>query len=174
MPKTLSCLLVLVLASANAHALDAFEKVQCGADIPKALLGQRMSSEAVAAIESRHAALGLKDLGGSEVTEHLFSAAWRICGNEYQLLLDDHSAIRDVLQFPPHSKASPGFMGSCTAGGKKVSGTVIAVLTAEAGSDTLAAQAAWKIDENSAKFVKLPTQDLHCARDGIFTADGGS
>jgi len=173
MQKIPSCALPLLFACANAYALDGFEKVVCGSDIPKALIGQRTSNEAVGGIESRHAALGLKDLGGTEVSDHLFSGSWRICGDEFVLLVDDHSVIRDVLQFPPHSKAAPGFSGSCEAKGKAVEGTVIAVLNSETGAPTLAAQAAWKIDEKNAKFEKLPTEGLRCSRDGIFTVDGG-
>jgi len=173
MHKTACCTLVLLLASVDVHALDGFEKVQCGSDIPKALIGQRTSEEPVAAIESRHAALGLKNLGGSEVSDRLFSASWQICGKEFALILDDHSVIRDALQFPPHSRSAPGFMGSCKAGERKVPGTIIAVLKDEAGTDLLGAEAAWKIDEKGAKFVTLPTDGLRCPRDGIFTADGG-
>ncbi|HZX89950.1 MAG TPA: hypothetical protein VFE67_04840 [Rudaea sp.] len=173
MPKTVCCALVLLLASVEVHALDGFEKVQCGSDIPKALTGQRTSEEPVAAIEGRHAALGLKNLGGSEVTEKLFSASWQICGKEFALILDDHSVVRDALQFPAHSPSAPGFMGSCQVAEKKVPGTIIAVLKNEAGAELLAAEAAWKIDEKSAKFVKMPTDGLRCPRDGIFSVDGG-
>src|ERR1700751_1244173 len=81
MAKTVSCALVLFLASVEAHALDGFEKVQCGSDIPKALIGQRTSAEPVAAIEGRHAALGLKNLGGSVVSDKLFCGAGRFSGN---------------------------------------------------------------------------------------------
>jgi hypothetical protein len=173
MSKTVCCMLVLLLASVEARALDGFEKVQCGSDIPKALIGQHTSDEPVAAIESRHAALGLKNLGGSEVADRLFSASWQICGNEFALILDDHSVVRDALQFPTHSKSAPGFMGSCQVGEKKVPGTIIAVLKNETGTELLAAEAAWKIDEKSAKFVKMTTDGLRCPRDGIFSVDGG-
>jgi len=173
MPKTVCCMLVLLLVSIEAHALDGFEKVQCGSDIPKALTGQRTSEEPVAAIEARHAALGLKNLGGSEVSDKLFSASWQICGKEFALILDDRSMIRDAQQFPAHSRSAPGFMGSCQVGEKKVPGTIIAVLKNEAGTELLAAEAAWKIDEKSAKFVKMTTDGLRCPRDGIFSVDGG-
>ena len=173
MPKTVCCVLVLLLASVQAHALDGFEKVQCGSDIPKALIGQRTSDEPVAAIEGRHAALGLKNLGGSEISDKLFSASWLICDKEYALILDDHSVVRDALQFPPHSRSAPGFLGSCQVGEKKVPGTIIAVLKNEAGAELLAAEAAWKIDEKSAKFVKMTAEGLRCPRDGIFSTDGG-
>ena len=64
-------------------------------------------------------------------------------------------------------------MGACQVGEKKVPGTIIAVLKNEAGANLLAAEAAWKIDEKSAKFVKLTTDGLRCPRDGIFSVDGG-
>ena len=173
MTKPIGCLLSLLFASVQVHAADAFEKIQCGPDVAKMLSGQRMSDDPVGAIESRHAALGLKDLGGSEVSDHLFSGSWRICGSEFVLLVDDHSVIRDVLPFPAHSKSTPGFGGSCADKGMPVEGTILAVLNDEPGAKTLAAQSAWKIDEKAAKFVKLPTDGLRCPRDGIFTVDGG-
>ena len=173
MKKTLHFAALFLLSCGQACALDGFDKVQCGADIAKALIGQRMSNEPVAAIEGRHAALGLKDLGGYEASDRLFAASWRICGNEFELILDDRSVVRDVVQFPPHSRSAPGFIGSCEVEKKKVAGTVIAVLNDEAGNETLAAQAAWKIDEKNAKFVKLATAGLRCPRDGIFSSDGG-
>jgi hypothetical protein len=173
MSKNFYCVLVLFFIGVDAHALDGFEMVQCGSDIPKALIGQRTSDEPVAAIEDRHAALGLKNLGGSEISDRLSSASWQICGNEFALILDDHSVVRDALQFPAHSKSAPGFMGSCQAGEKKVPGTTIAVLKDETGTELLAADAAWKIDEKSAKFVKMTTDGLRCPRDGIFSVDGG-
>jgi len=179
--KAIGCLLkravsgvaFVLAASTPAHAHDGFEKVQCAADIPKALIGQRLSDDSVAEIESRHGVLGLKNLGGYEVSDGLFSAAWLICGKEYQLILNDRSVVRDALKFPPHSKTTPGFVGSCEVKAKKIPGTVVAVLNEEAGKDSLGAQAAWRIDEKTAKFVKLSIKDLRCARDGIITADGG-
>lgn len=173
MQKIIGSLILFLLVGGEAHALDGFEKVQCGSDIAKALIGQRTSDEPVAAIEGRHAALGLKNLGGSELSDRLFSASWLICGNEFALILDDHSVVRDALQFPPHSKSSPGFIGACQVNDEKVSGTIIAVLRDEAGAEMLAAQAAWKIDEKSAKFIKMDTNGIRCPRDGIFSVDGG-
>jgi hypothetical protein len=37
----------------------------------------------------------------------------------------------------------------------------------------LPAKAAWKIEENAAKFVALSSTGLSCPRSGIITADGG-
>jgi hypothetical protein len=173
MKKIASLLVLFPFVCGNARASDGFEKVQCGSDIPAALIGQRLSDEPTAAVEARHGALGLKDLGGFEASERLFSASWLICGSEFQLILDKHSVIRDALQFPSHSKTSPGFTGSCQANGKKVPETIVAVLENKDAVDTLAAKAAWKIDEKNAKFVKMPTDGLRCPRDGIFSVDGG-
>src|SRR5262245_10529142 len=93
--------------SPNVSAADLFSKVQCGTDIPKALIGGFMTNERDAVIEARHKALGLKNLGGSEETGDLFLSSWLICGNEYMLILDKKSIVRDVLQFHENSKASP-------------------------------------------------------------------
>ena len=40
---------------------DEFQKVRCGSDIPKALIGQRSSNERVVVTERKYRALGLKD-----------------------------------------------------------------------------------------------------------------
>jgi hypothetical protein len=160
--------------SPNVSAADLFSKIQCGTDIPKGLIGGSMGNERSASLEARHKALGLKDLGGSELAGDLFLSSWRICGNEYQLIMDKKSIVRDVLQFPEHSKASPEFIGSCRANGKKLPGDIIAVLNDKPGSDNLSAKSAWKIDPRTAKFVKLVTEGMECPRSGIITADGGN
>jgi hypothetical protein len=158
----------------TVSAGDLFSKVQCGADIPKALIGGFMSNERVALLEARHKPLGLKDLGGSEMTGGLFLSSWLICGNEYQLIMDKKSIVRDVLQFPEHSKASPEFIGSCSLNGKELHEDIIAVLNNQAGKENLSAKFAWKIDRIKAKFVKLATDGMLCPRSGIITADGGN
>jgi hypothetical protein len=173
MKKVISFLILFLSICANARALDGFEKVQCGSDIPAALVGQRLSDEPTAAVEARHGALGLKDLGGNEISDRLFSASWLICGSEFELILDKRSVIRDALQFPSHSKSSPGFIGSCQVDGKKAPETIVAVLENKDAAEMLAAKAAWKIDEKSAKFVKTPVDGFRCPRDGIFSVDGG-
>src|ERR1700758_214284 len=88
---------------------DAFSGIQCSSDIPKALTGKRMAGQRVADLEKRHADLGLKDLGGDEISEHLSTISWLICGSEF-MFLEDESIARDVLKVPPHSKASPLFI----------------------------------------------------------------
>jgi hypothetical protein len=166
-------LVLLPFVCGNADAKDGFEKVQCGSDIPDALIGQRMSDEPSAVVEGRHSTLGLKDLGGYEASDRLFSSSWLICDSEFELILDDHSVVRDALRFPPHSRSSPGFIGRCQVNGKELPATIVAVLDNKAGMEMLAAEAAWKIDEESAKFVKMPTDGLRCPRTGIFSVDGG-
>jgi hypothetical protein len=162
------------LLSPNVSAADLFTKIQCGTDIPKALIGGVMGNEKSASLEARHKALGLKDLGGEELEGDLFLGSWLICGNEYQLILDKKSVVRDVLQFPQHSKASPEFMGTCRQNGKQLPGEIIAVLNNQAGAENLSAKSAWKIDRKTAKFVKLDTAGMQCPRSGIITADGGN
>jgi hypothetical protein len=151
---------------------DGFDSVRCGSDVRNALLGRTMPNERAIVIEERHKDLGLKDLGGTEISDRLFLISWRICGEEY-VLLEDQDVVRDVLKFPKHSKDSPQFIGSCQLNGHDVPGTAIGVLKNEEGVEILPAASAWKIDDKQKKFVKLQTEGLRCARDGIITADGG-
>jgi len=151
---------------------DGFDSVRCGSDVRKALLGRTMTNEKVVVIEERHKDLGLKDLGGTEISDRLFLISWRICGEEY-VLLEDQGVVRDVLKFPKHSKDSPQFIGSCQLNGHDVPGTAIGVLKNENDVESLPAVIAWKIDEKQTKFVELQTEGLRCSREGIITADGG-
>jgi hypothetical protein len=151
---------------------DGFDSVRCGSDVRKALLGRTMTNEKVVVIEERHKDLGLKDLGGTEISDRLFLISWRICGDEYALL-EDQGVVRDVLKFPKHSKDSPQFIGSCQLNGHDVPSTAIGVLKNENDAESLPAVIAWKIDEKQTKFVELQTEGLRCSREGIITADGG-
>jgi hypothetical protein len=151
---------------------DGFDSVRCGSDVRKALLGRTMTNEKVVVIEERHKDLGLKDLGGTEISDRLFLISWRICGEEY-VLLEDQGVVRDVLKFPKHSKDSPQFIGSCQLNGHDVPGTAIGVLKNENDVESLPAVIAWKIDEKQTKLVELQTEGLRCSRDGIISADGG-
>jgi hypothetical protein len=187
MKGILALLATLFLASGAAQAQDGFEAARCGPDIPRALLGKRMSNEPAAKIEGRHIELRLKDLGGDEVSDRLNSTSWSICGREYMLLSDTRGIVRDVLPLPPHSKTSPEFAaGTCRANGKQLAGLVVAVLDNHAaGRDGNAlhyspqdgtlfpAIAAWKIDDNAGKIVAIPPKGLSCPRGGIATSDGG-
>jgi hypothetical protein len=166
-------LLVTSLLVTNASAgSDGFIGIQCGSDIPKALTGKRMSNQRVADLEKRHADLGLKDLGGDEISEHLSTTSWLICGAEY-LLLEDESFVRDVLKVPPHSKTSPFFIGTCELNGKENKDILVAILDNEKGMDAnaLTAKVAWKIDQKKMKFVSVPAEGLRCPRTGVNTSD---
>src|ERR1035438_5966863 len=57
-------LILTLLVSGEAWALDEFEGVKCDSDVPKALVGKRDSNQRVVVLEERHKDLGLKDLGG--------------------------------------------------------------------------------------------------------------
>jgi hypothetical protein len=61
-----SCLIVLfsVLVCPQGRAVDEFDTIQCGADIPKAMVGKHSSNERVVVIEKRHSNLGLKERPG--------------------------------------------------------------------------------------------------------------
>ncbi|HTK95828.1 MAG TPA: hypothetical protein VL382_09330 [Terriglobales bacterium] len=176
-------MLFLVVVGGRARALDEFAGLKCGADIPKSLIGKRDANEPVAALEKRHADLGLKDLGGTEVSDRLSLASWKICGSEYELLVNTKTGlIRDVLPFPPHSKTSPMSIGPCRSAGKPFHGTLLAVLDNSAGRDArdpkladtmVKATAAWSVDETKEKFAQQPTEKLACPLSGVVTQDGG-
>jgi hypothetical protein len=165
-------LVALLLCSSSVYGADGFDSIRCGSDIAKALLGRKMSNEKTMPLEERHKDLGLKDLGGREISDRLFVISWLICGDEY-VLLENKDVVRDVLKFPKHAKESPEFMGSCQLNGQDLPGTAIGVLKNEPGVQMLSAVAAWKIDDKQVRFVELKTDGLRCSRDGIITADGG-
>jgi hypothetical protein len=176
-------LFALMIVSGEAWALDQFEGITCGADIPKSLIGKHDTNERVVVLEERHRDLGLNDLGGIEISDRLFLVSWQFCGSEYELLVNTKTGlIRDVLPFPPHSATSPQFIGTCQADGKKIPEAVVAVLNNNAGYNArdgnlaktmLKATAAWKIDETKEKFAKQSTENLGCPLGGIVTLDGG-
>ena len=168
--NTLFMILPLFCGS-GAFASDGFNSVRCGSDIRRALIGQTMTNERVVLIENRHKDIGLADLGGTEISDRLFLISWRICGEEYALL-EENDVVRDALKFPPHSKESPQFIGSCRNNEGPVSGTIIAILKNEKG-DLLPVKVAWSIDEKRAKFITARTEVLRCARSGISSADQG-
>jgi hypothetical protein len=170
-------------AAAKARA-DVFSNVHCGADVAKALVGGTMPNKPSAALAATHADIKLADVGGSEITDNLFLGGWQMCGHEYQLLLH-RDRIDDALQFPPHSRQQPAFLGACSLDGKRVD-HILAVLDnpaprakgqpAYAPDDTtsLAAVAAWRIDVASRRMVGMKPGGLRCPRGGIVTADGGT
>jgi len=168
-------LLVTGLLVTNAFGgPDGFSGVQCNSDIAKALTGKRMSNESVADLEKRHADLGLKDLGASEISDRLSCISWLICGSEF-MLLQDGSIARDVLKVPPHSKTSPLFIGACEMNGKESKDILVAILDneKEPAASALTAKVAWKIEQKEMKFVTVPIEGLRCPRSGVITLDGG-
>jgi hypothetical protein len=182
MKSLLAGVFVLFLCGAIASALDGFETVKCGTDIPKSLVGKHLSNERLVVIEARHKDLGLKDLGGSELSDRLFLGSWLICGKEYLLIEESRhndSIVRDVLQIPAHSKSEPEFTGTCQRNNQEVSDAVVAILDNRAGQKKsgpkprplLSAKVAWEIDEVNAKFLRVAPDGLRCPVDGIFTED---
>ena len=173
--KLVILLFVTGLLVTNAFGgSDAFDGVKCGSDIPKALTGKRMSNQRVADLEKKHAELGLKDLGGDEISEHLSCTSWLICGSEF-MLLEDESFVRDVLNVPQHSKTSPLFIGSCELNGKESKDILVAILDNEKATDAsaLSAKIAWKIDQKKMKFISVPVEGLRFPRTGVNTSDSG-
>jgi hypothetical protein len=161
------------LVCAQAAVADQFSKVQCGGDIPKALIGARGSNERVVVLEGSNRKLGLKHLGADTISDDLSSINYLICGAEYSVLEDRKNVIRDAIAFPAHSRKTPAFSGVCQLNGKEQPGYYMGVLNAEAAGDWLPVVAAWKIDEKNAKLVKAPAETLRCSRRGIITVDGG-
>jgi hypothetical protein len=105
-----------------------------------------------------------------------------ICGNEYLVIEESRhsdSVVRDVLQFPAHSKSEPEFAGTCQRENREVADEIVAVLDNRAGRRVnepsprplLSAKVAREIDEVKARFVKIAPSGLGCPVDGIFTVD---
>jgi hypothetical protein len=169
--KKFACLLAFIcLAWGNSARADEFQKVRCDSDIPKALIGQRLSNQPVVVAEKKYLALGLRDLGGDEISDRLSASEWEICGADF-LLLVDSKHIRDVLPFPPHSRQSPASLGFCQVRGGGFTDIFFAILDGAPATESLPAQVAWKIDQQHAKFVKASTEGLTCPRSGIYGAD---
>jgi hypothetical protein len=168
MNKIVGALTLALAGSSHAYGRDGFDKVRCNGDIAKALVGQRGANEPVQTIESRHKDLLLKDLGADDYGS-FSSIAWLICDKEVLILQDNRTnAFRDVLQNPLHSKDNPEFQGTSRLQGKLMPESVFAILRDQSGKDELPIEAAWKIDEKTVKFVKIPTDDMLCPRDGIW------
>jgi hypothetical protein len=166
-------LAAICFACGQVAFADEFQNLQCGSDIPQAMIGKRSSNGPVAELEKKYRALGLKGLGGDEISDRLSSVSWMICGAEYVELIDRRGVVRDALPFPPHSKSSPAFSGICQIKGKDLPDIIVAVLDGTATNDLLPVKTAWKIDPKQAKFVAMPGEGLNCPRSGICTVDGG-
>ncbi|MBI3677851.1 MAG: hypothetical protein HY243_14680 [Proteobacteria bacterium] len=184
--KTLGVVMLFLLFCGSAQAHDAFDAITCGADIPKLLIGKTMPGGKVIALEARHKAIALADLGAEEISDGLQMVEWRICAKDYNILVGRRDVMRDVLPFPDHSRATPEFAGICQVGGKDMAEPVYALLDNKTGFDTNAAHhyspsgntmlpalSAWQIDEKRAKFRKISVDGLRCPRSGINTLDGG-
>ena len=161
------------LACGQAAFADEFQKVRCGADIPKALIGQRGPTERIVVLEKKHAALGLKHMGADEISDRLSSINWMICGAEFMVLVERGGLVSDAVPFPEHSKASPAFSGLCQSKGKDLPDIYVGVLDGASKADLLPVVTVWKIDRQRAKFIKVSSETLLCPRSGIYTVDGG-
>ena len=135
MMKALGVWMLFLLFCASAQAREAFDAITCGAAIPKVLIGKTMPNGKVVAIEARHKSIELRDLGADEISDRLQMVEWRICGRDYNILVDRHDIMRDVLPFPDHSRATPEFAGICQIGGKDTAEPVYALLDNKAGFD---------------------------------------
>jgi len=166
--------LLSMVACTQAWAADEFDGLKCGGDIPKAMIGKQSPDERVEVTERRHGNLGLKDIGGYEISDRLFLVSWRICGSEYaELVHTQKKLVLDVLPVPAHSLRSPKSL-MCQVDGNKLKGAVIAILVNSQGQKPkgyfdeimLPARVAWKIDETHGRFAPMPTKGLSCAFSG--------
>jgi hypothetical protein len=173
MTKSACLLAAFFLVWAQTAFADEFQNLQCGADVPKALIGKRSSNEPVVQTEKKYRALGLKGLGGDEISDQLSSVNWLICGTEIVELIDRRGLVRDALLFPPHSKTAPAFSGVCQARGRDLPDIILAVLDGSTAADLLPVKTAWKIDQKGGRFVPVSGEGLTCPRGGIITLDGG-
>ncbi|MDR2209333.1 MAG: hypothetical protein LBE22_10230 [Azoarcus sp.] len=177
MLKGLFVVLLMFSCNTGVYAADAFSAVRCGSDVRKALLKRTIPNERVVIIEERHKDLGLKDLGGTRVSDDVSLITWRICGDEYVMLVNNSGFVRDVLKFPDHSKQSPQFIGFCSLRGENMEEEVIGVFERNGNGkgvgDMSPVQFAWRIDVKQAKLIKMETEELLCSRSGIITVDGG-
>lgn len=167
----------LLLVCGDAFcAPDGFNSVRCGADVPAALRGRSLPGGTVVKIQDRHKDLKLEDLGADELDNGGSLISWRICGDEFMMIVDRHSLIRDVLKIPPHSKSAPESAGPCKLNGADLPGVVVAILDRKEGGPAgdHPATIAWKVDEKKGQFIPLPTAELLCSGVGIFTVDGGT
>ena len=165
-----------LLFCGQAWAADEFDTIKCGTDIAKAMVGKTPSNERVVVIEARYSNLGLKDIGGIEISDRLFLISWRICDGEYASLLNSKkNLIRDMLPLPAHSLQSPqSLVEQCQVVQKEIPDAVIAILDNSQrqmpkgylDKILLPAKTAWKIDERQERFVPMPTQGLSCAVSG--------
>jgi hypothetical protein len=172
--RKFACVLASIfLASGQIASADEFQKVKCGSDIPKAMIGQRSPNERIVITEKKHRSLGLKHLGADEISDRLSSINWLICGAEFIALVDRNGLVGDVLPHPAHSKQSPAFSGICQIRGKDLPDIIFAILDGAKATDPLPAVMAWKIDQQHNKFIKISTEGLLCPRSGIYTVDGG-
>ena len=171
MKKLAGLLVAIGLACGQSVFADEFQGVTCGADIPKAMIGKRSFNGPAVELEKKYSALGLKNLGGDEISEALSSVNIRVCGAEYVELIDRRGIVRDALPLPPHSKSAPAFSGMCRLNGKDRPDVIVAVLDGAATSDLLPVKTAWKIDQKQAKFVAIPAEGLLCPKSGISSAD---
>jgi len=181
----LAALVPLLLLATGAEAKDAFDGVTCNADVPKALIGKTSPDQPASVLETKHKAIGLKDLGGDEISDTLNAGSWGICGHEYMVLQDDKGVIRDAWPVPAHSRRTPEAGSPCNVNGKPSMTIIYAVLDNPAGdpkssahystddNTQLKATAAWTIDEKKAKFAAFPIAGLTCPRSSIISADGG-
>lgn len=148
-------LFAISLWGVNAYcAPDGFDKVKCGSEVPKALTGQLMKNETVAAIENRHKDLGLQHMGADELAVNFNAVYWMICGKRYVVLMDG-DRVRDAMQLSEPSDGASEYTGRCKVNNKEMLEMVFAILDKKTVKD------AWEMNRKTG-FVKLSTKGIQC------------
>ena len=173
MKKLAGLVVAIFLACGQSAFADEYQGLHCGDDITKAMIGKRTVNAPIVEIEKKYRAIGLKNLGGDEISDNLSSVGSMICGSEYIELIDRKGIVRDALAFPQHSKTQPAFSGFCQVNGKDLPDVIVGVLDGSAAGDLLPVKTAWKIDQKQVKFVAISGEGMLCPKEGIYTVDGG-
>ncbi len=163
-PVTLA-FLVTLFASGFAFAGPAksdFDGLTCQSNIAQELVGRKMSNEPVVKTEARYKSLDLKDLGADEISDNLSSIVWRICGNQYVLLMKK-DRVQSALKIPEQFRNS-GEVMTCMPLDKALTGYYLAV-SGKRSAKSIHADAAWVLDEKQAKFVLVESAVLECERE---------
>ena len=153
----------LALISASTIAAPApksFDGLACPMDLEKALVGRDMPNEPVAKTEARNKGLDLKNLGGYEITDELFLAFWRVCGDEFALL-QQGDRIKAALKLGKHGEGSEAMI--CHPKDASKNDVYVAAPGAKKTKAGITADRAWRIDAKSASFAPLVTGPLECA-----------
>ena len=134
----------------------------CAAALEKVLVGRTMSDEPVAKVEARYKSLGVKNLGGYEVSDTLFLGFWQVCGDEFAIL-QAGAQVKAALKTGKHVDGQDSMI--CHPKDASKGGVYIAAPGATHTKSGVVAERAWRIDEQSASFTPAMSDALECGTD---------